>query len=95
VKRDAVAQLDFQRFVVCRPLMGGGQLRHDVQLFIQVEKLIAEAGKHDAADERARHRGVEDVGIFRQADSQGLRIDKGGEQGKPQSQNPFHDEPPD
>jgi hypothetical protein len=74
VEGDAAAQLEDQRLVVGRPLVRGRELRHDVQLLVQVEQLVAQPREHDAADESARHGRVEDVRVLGQADAQGLRL---------------------
>ena len=49
------------------------ELRHDVELLVDVEQLVAQRREHDAADERARERRIEDVGILGKADAQRLR----------------------
>ena len=66
-------QVDHQRPVV-GPLVAGRELRHDVQLLVDVEQLVAQPGEHDAPYERARHGRVEDVGILGEPDAQRLRI---------------------
>ena len=73
VEGHAAAQLDGQRLVVGRPFVAGRELRHDVQLLVDVEQLVAQRGEHDAADEGARQRRIEHVGVFGQADAQRLR----------------------
>src|SRR5258706_3663 len=73
-KGHAVAQLERERLVVGRPLVRGGEHRHDVQLLVQVEQLVAQCRKHDAADESACHRRVKNVRVFREADSEGLTL---------------------
>ena len=74
VEDDVVAQLDRQRLAVGAPLVAGGELRHDLQLLVDVEQLVAERREDDAADEGARQRRIEDVGVLGQADAQGLRL---------------------
>ena len=49
---------------------GERELRHDVQLLVDVEQLVAERGEDDAADIGARQRRIEHVGILGQADAQ-------------------------
>ena len=67
-------QLDRDRLAVGRGLVAEGELRHDVQLLVDVEQLVAERGEDDAADIGARQRRVEHVGILGEADAQvGLR----------------------
>jgi hypothetical protein len=73
VERHAGAQLHRQRLVVGRPFPARRQLRHDGELLVDVDQLVAQCGEHDAADEGARQRGVEHVGVLGQADAQGLR----------------------
>ena len=61
--------------------VGGGlvrqrELRHDVELFVDVEQLVAEGREHDAADIGARQRRIENVGILGEPDPQrGLGAD--------------------
>jgi hypothetical protein len=74
VERDARSQLDHERLVVRRPFVRGRELRHDRELLVEVEQLVAQAREHDAPDERARHRRIEDVRVFRETDAKGLRI---------------------
>jgi hypothetical protein len=42
-------QVQQQRLVV-RPFVAGGELRDDFKFLVNVHELVAEAGKHDAAD---------------------------------------------
>ena len=74
VKGDIGAQLQRQGFAVRRPLVAGGQLRHDGQFFVDLKQLVAQGRKHHAAHKRARQRGVENVRVFGQAHAQGLRL---------------------
>ena len=81
LKRDVGAEVEEQGLWV-GPLVAEGELRHDLQLFVDVEELVAKAGEDDAADVGAGEGGVEDVGVFPQGDAQGLRLGRGrGEQG--------------
>jgi hypothetical protein len=73
VEGDVVAQLDRQRLAVGAPLVAGRELRHDRQLLVDVEQLVAQGGEDDPADEGARQRRIEDVGILGEADAQRLR----------------------
>ena len=57
---------------------GGGEAGHHVQLGIEIDQLVADAGHHVGADEGARQRGVEDVGVVVHADAQRLGIGGGG-----------------
>src|SRR6185503_20203676 len=66
--------LQRERLVVCRPFVRGRKLRNDVQLLVDVEQLVAERREYDAADERARKRGIEHIGIFGKTDAQRLRV---------------------
>ena len=83
MESDARAQLHRQRLAVLGPFPAGGQLRLDGQLLVDVEQLVAQRGKHDAADEGARQRRVQHVGVFGQADAKGLggRSGRDGQQG--------------
>ena len=47
------------------------QLRHDVELVVDVEQFVAEGSEHDAPDIGAPHRGIEDIGVLGEADAQG------------------------
>ena len=78
VEGDARSHLDGQRLVVRGPFVAGGELRHDVELFVDVEELVAQRREHDAADEGARQRGIEHVGILGEPEAQRLRARAGG-----------------
>jgi hypothetical protein len=60
-------QLDGNLFAVRGGLVGQRKLWDDVQLFIDVEQLVAESRKHDAPDIGAPKRRIENVGIFGKA----------------------------
>ena len=64
--------MDHQRLVV-RPFVAGGELRHDVQLLVDVEQLVAQPGEHDAADIGGGQCRVHHVQVLPQRDAQGLR----------------------
>jgi hypothetical protein len=93
VEGHPAAQLDVERLVVCRPFVRGRKLRNDVQLFVQVEQLVAQAGENDAPDEGARARRIEDVRVLGEADAQGLTVYRRYKQEKKKGQ-PFHCDPP-
>ena len=78
VERDAGTELQRQRLAVRRPFVCGRELRDDRQLLVDVEQLVAHRGEHDAADEGARERGIEHVGVLGEADAQRLRA-RGGD----------------
>ena len=80
VEGHALAQLQGQGLVVRRPGIGSRQLRHDVELVVDIEQLVAQRGEHDAADEAACHGRIEDIGVFGQADAQGLCLRAGHKQ---------------
>ena len=63
-------KLDRHRLAVGGGLIGQRKLRHDVELFVDVEQLVAEGGEHDAADIGARQRGIENIGVLGEADAQ-------------------------
>src|SRR5471032_785745 len=63
-------QLDRDLLAVGRGLVGQPELRHDVELFVNVEQLVAERRENDAADIGARQRRIENVRILRKADAQ-------------------------
>ena len=46
------------------------ELRHDVQLLVDVEQLVADRGEDDAPDIGARQRRIEHVGILGEPDAQ-------------------------
>ena len=63
-------QLDGDVLAVGGGLVRQRELRHDVELLVDVEQLVAEGGEHDAADIGARQRGIENVGVLGEADAQ-------------------------
>ena len=63
-------KLDRHRLAVGGGLIGQRELRHDVELFVDVEQLVADGGEHDAADIGARQRGIEHIGVLGEADAQ-------------------------
>ncbi|CUJ99094.1 Uncharacterised protein [Achromobacter xylosoxidans] len=63
------AQLEGQHLVVRVERPRGGQLRHEVQLGIDVHQLVAQRGEDDAADVGAGAVRVQHVRIFLQADA--------------------------
>jgi hypothetical protein len=64
-----------------RPFVLERELRDDLQVFVDVEQLVAETGEDDAPDIGAGERGVEDVGVLAQGDAKGLGLRGGcGEQ---------------
>src|SRR5438067_776450 len=66
---DVRPELDRHLLAVGRGLVRQRELRHDVELLVDVEQLVAEGGEHDAADIGATDAGVEDVGVFGDADA--------------------------
>jgi hypothetical protein len=62
------AQLEGQHLVVGAERPRGGQLRHEVQLGIDVHQLVAQRREHDAAHVGARAVRIQHVRIFLQAD---------------------------
>ena len=74
MKHHAGAELDRQRLVVGRPLVGSRELRDDGQLFVDIEQLVAQRGENDAADEASRQGRIEHIGIFGETDTQRLRM---------------------
>jgi hypothetical protein len=56
--------------------VGQPKLRHDLELFVDIEQLVAECGEHDTADIGARQRRIENVRILGKADAErGLGLD--------------------
>ena len=58
------------RCVGILPFVAGRQHRDDVELGIDVEQLVADAGEHDASDIGRAEGRIEQVGILAQADVQ-------------------------
>src|SRR3954454_18301423 len=50
-------------------LVGQRELRHDIELFVDVEQLVTKRCEYDAAGIGAAERGVEHVGIFGETDA--------------------------
>ena len=67
---DAGPKLDGHCLAVGRGLLGQRELRHDVELLVDIEQLVAEGREHDASDIGAPQRRIEHVGIFGKADAQ-------------------------
>src|SRR5262249_38141136 len=65
----AVAEVDDEVGGVL-PRVAGRQHRHDVQLHVDVEQLVADAGEHDAADIGGAEGGIEQIRVLAQADMQ-------------------------
>ena len=55
-------------------------MRHEFQLVVDVDELVAQRREDDAADEGAGAVRVEHVGVFLQADAQRLRHGGHGEE---------------
>ena len=70
VEFDAGPQLDEDLLAVGGGLVRQRQLRHDVELFVDVEQLVAERREHDAAHISARQRRIENVRILGKPDAQ-------------------------
>ena len=67
---------------VRRRSRGTGELRHDVELLVDVEELVAERREHDAADIGARERRIEHVRILGEADAQRRLRARGADGGR-------------
>src|SRR5215467_7219771 len=79
VKFDARSQLYGDSLAVGGGLVGEGELRHDLEVFIDVEQLVAQAGEDDAADVGSGCCGIKVVGIFGESDPErGLSQCRGG-----------------
>ncbi len=59
-------------------------MRHDIEFFVDVDQLVAQRREHDPADKGAGQRRIEDVGIFGEAEAQGLRRGPGRCEGRQQ-----------
>ncbi len=89
VELDVRAQLDGDGLAVLRRLMGERELRHDVEIAVDVEQLVAQRREHDAPDIRAGEGRVEDVGILGKSDAQvALRADAGTPRQRPRTGAP-------
>ena len=74
VEFHARTQLDRNLLAVGGNVARQRELRHDIQLLIDVEQLVADRGEDDAADIGARERGIQNIGVLGKADAQsGLR----------------------
>ena len=73
VEIDAPAHLHHKALAAVRPLPLGGELRDDVELGADVEELVAQRAKDNAAGEGPGHARVEHVGIVGKSDAQRLR----------------------
>jgi hypothetical protein len=65
-------------------------VRHDIELFVDVEQLVAQRRENDAADEGARERGIEYVRILGETEAQGLRAGGCGERSEQQQGEAGH-----
>ena len=87
---DVGAQFDDNLFAISRCFRRQSQLRHNIELGVDIKQLVAQRGKDDAPDIGARQTGIEHIGIFRQTDAHaGLR--RGHAQG--QSKAPRQGQP--
>ena len=69
VKLDTGPKLDGDFLAVGRRLVAQRELRHDIELFVDVEQLVAERCEHDAAHIGARHGRIEDIRILGEPDA--------------------------
>ena len=65
----AVAKVNHQMRRIL-PFISGRKHGHDVQVGVDVEQLVAKAGKYDAADIGGAERRIEQIGILAQTDMQ-------------------------
>ena len=70
VKLDALTQLHRHGLVVVAEFPLRRQHRHDAELGVDIDELVAERSEDDAADIGARQGRVEDVGVLGKADPQ-------------------------
>ncbi|CPP92888.1 Uncharacterised protein [Bordetella pertussis] len=73
VELDIGAQLECQRLVVLAEAPRLRQLRHELQLLVDVDQLVAQRGEDNAAHIGAGAVRIEHVRVFLQADAQVLR----------------------
>ena len=64
VELDVRPQADGQRSAVLGRFVRKCKLRHDVEIGVDIEQLVADRREHDAPDIGARQRRVEDIGIL-------------------------------
>ena len=79
VKLDPLPDLHDQALVAVGPLPLGGELRHDVELGADIDELVAQGRKDDAADIGARQGRVEQIGVLGEPDPQ-ARLGRGARQ---------------
>ena len=70
VELDVRPQLDDDRAAVVEGFLRQRELRHEVEVLVDVEELVAERGEDDASDIGARERRIEHVRILGKADAQ-------------------------
>ena len=98
VEFHAWPQLDGDGLAVFRGRVRERELRHDVEIGVDVEQLVAHRGEHDAAHIGARGGRIEIVGILRETDAQmalregGRKRHGGGQQGAEQDCASLHDD---
>jgi len=63
-------QLDGHLLAVGGSLVRQRKLRHDIELFVDVEQLVAKRREDDTPDIGAAERGIEHVRVFGEADAQ-------------------------
>ena len=85
VKLDPLPDLHDQAFVAVGPLPLGRELRHDVELGTDIDELVAQGCKDDAADIGARQGRVQQVGVLGEPDPQ-ARLGRGACQKRRQRQ---------
>jgi hypothetical protein len=68
LEQHASSQMENQRLRI-RPFVAGRQARNDVQFGIGIDQLVAQPRHRHGADEGARQRGIENVGIVVHADA--------------------------
>ena len=63
-------QLDRDLLAIGGSFMGQRELRHNIELFVDVEQLVAERCEYDASDIGAGHRRVENIRVLGETDAQ-------------------------
>ena len=74
VEQHVAAQLEPQGQPVRRPRPAARELRHELDLLVDVDQLVAERGEDDAPGEARAGRRIERIGIGLQPDAQARRL---------------------
>ena len=73
LKLNARTQFEDETFVSVGPPPFGRELRNNFEFGADIDELVAERGEDDAADKSAAERGIENIRVLGQPDTEGLR----------------------